>query len=133
MGDVKSYLNQNGLEIGEFPISAKILAELIKIVDEGKISSTVASQKIFPEMLTAKEASPLQIAESLNLIQDSNEDSILTFIEEVIKQHPEEVERYRNGEKQLVGFLMGQVMRASKGKADPKAANQLMRQTLDKS
>ncbi|MFT6244787.1 MAG: aspartyl-tRNA(Asn)/glutamyl-tRNA(Gln) amidotransferase subunit B [Salibacteraceae bacterium] len=132
MGDVKSHLNQNGLEISEFPIAADQLAELIKIVDEGKVSSTVASQKVFPEMLKSNEKSPLQIAESLNLIQDSNEDSILIFIEEVIKQHPDEVERYRNGEKQLIGFLMGQLMRASKGKADPKAANQLMRQTLEK-
>lgn len=132
MGDVKSHLNQNGLEISEFPIAADQLAELIKIVDEAKVSSTVASQKVFPEMLKSNKKSPLQVAEALNLIQDSNEDSILTFIEEVIKQHPEEVERYRNGEKQLVGFLMGKLMQVSKGKADPKAANQLMRQTLDK-
>lgn len=132
MGDIKSYLNTNGLEIADFPISVHKITELIDIIDEGKISSSVASQKIFPEMLVKPEMSPLEIAETLNLIQDSNEDSILTFIEEVIKQHPEEVERYKNGEKQLVGFLMGQVMRASKGKADPKAANQLMRQTLDK-
>lgn len=132
MGDVKSHLNQKGLEISEFPIAADQLAALIKIVDDGKVSSTVASQKVFPEMLKSNEKSPLQVAEALNLIQDSNEDSILTFIEEVIKQHPEEVERYKNGEKQLVGFLMGKVMQASKGKADPKAANQLMRQTLEK-
>ena len=132
MGDVKSYLNQNGLSIGEFPIGVKQLADLIKIIDDGKVSSTVASQKIFPEMLKSNDKSSLEIAESLNLIQDSDESSILTFIDEVIKQHPDEIERYRNGEKQLVGFLMGQLMRTSKGKADPKAANQLMRQTLDK-
>lgn len=132
MGDVKSYLNTNGLEISSFPISAKNLADLIKIIDDGKVSSSVASQKIFPEMLKSSDKTPLQIAESLNLIQDSDENSILTFIEEVIKQHPDEVERYRNGEKQLIGFLMGQLMRTSKGKADPKAANQLMRQTLEK-
>jgi len=132
MGDVKSYLNSNGLEISSFPISAKGLADLIKIIDDGKVSSSIASQKIFPEMLKSNKKSPLEIAESQNLIQDSDESSILTFIEEVIKQHPDEIERYRNGEKQLIGFLMGQLMRASKGKADPKAANQLMRQTLDK-
>jgi aspartyl-tRNA(Asn)/glutamyl-tRNA(Gln) amidotransferase subunit B len=67
----------------------------------------------------------------MNLIQDSNEDSILGFINEVIKQHPSEVERYKNGEKQLTGFLMGQLMKISKGKADPKAANELMRKTLE--
>ena len=105
---------------------------LIHIIDSGKISSTAASQKVFPALLSHSEKSPLEIAESLNLIQDSNEDSILTYIEEVIKQHPEEVERYKGGEKQLVGFFMGQLMKVSKGKADPKAANQLMRQTLDK-
>ena len=131
MGDVKSYLNQNGLEINSFPISANAIAALISIIDEGKVSTSVASQKIFPEMLKGDNKTPLEIAESLNLIQDSNEDSILTFIEEVIKQHPAEIERYKNGEKQLVGFLMGQLMKISKGKADPKAANQLMRQKLD--
>lgn len=132
MGDIKSYLNQNGLEIVSFPILPEKIAQLIEIINEGKISSTIASQKVFPEMLKTPNVSPLEIAEANNLIQDSNSDSILTFIEEVIKQHSAEVERYKNGEKQLVGFFMGQLMKVSKGKADPKAANQLMRETLDK-
>ncbi len=132
MGDVKSYLNQNGLEIADFPLSTKTIASLIELIDSGKISTSIASQKLFPELLNSPDSTPLELAERLNLIQDSNEDSILGYIEEVIRQHPAEVERYRNGEKQLVGFFMGQLMKASKGKADPKAANQLMRQTLDK-
>ena len=74
----------------------------------------------------------MAIAESMNLIQDSNEDSILGFIAEVMKQHPEEVTRYKNGEKQLTGFLMGQLMKISKGKADPKSANQMLRNELEK-
>lgn len=131
MGDVKSYLNAQGQEIANFPISTESLAALITLIDEGKVSSTLASQKLFPEMLKDQSKTPLSIAEELNLIQDSNEDSILGFINEVIEQHPAEIERYKNGEKQLVGFLMGQLMRISKGKADPKAANQLMRKTLD--
>lgn len=132
MGDIKSYLNAQGKEIVEFPIAPKRIAELIAILKEGKISSTTASQKVFPEMLKNKNKSPLEIAELLNLIQDSNEDSILEFIAEVIKQHPEEVTRYRNGEKQLTGFLMGQLMKISKGKADPKTANQILRNELEK-
>jgi len=132
MGDIKSYLNQNGLEIGEFPISTAQIAALIALIDGGKISSTVASQKIFPELLMNPLKNPLSIAEELNLIQDSNEDSIMNYILEVIKQNPNEVERYKNGEKQLTGFLMGQLMKLSKGKADPKASNQLMRDQLDK-
>jgi aspartyl-tRNA(Asn)/glutamyl-tRNA(Gln) amidotransferase subunit B len=131
MGDVKSYLNATGQEIDKFPISTTSLAALIALIDEGKVSSSLASQKLFPEMLKDQSKTPLAIAEELNLIQDSNEDSILAFIHNVIEQHPEEIERYKNGEKQLVGFLMGQLMRLSKGKADPKAANQLMRKTLD--
>ena len=132
MGDIKSYLNQNGLEIGEFPISTSQIAALIALIDGGKISSTVASQKIFPELLSNPLKNPLSIAEELNLIQDSNEDSIMNYILEVIKQNPNEVERYKNGEKQLTGFLMGQLMKLSKGKADPKASNQLMRDQLEK-
>jgi len=131
MGDIKSFLNQRGLEIIDFPIPAKSIGALIGIIDEGKISSTIASQKIFPVLLEQPDKSPLSIAEELNVIQDSNEDAILTFIDDVIKQHPDEVARYIAGEKQLVGFLMGQLMKISKGKADPKAANQLMRQRLE--
>ena len=132
MGDIKSYLNQQGMEMSDFPISVENIALLIQIIDDGKVSSSVASQKIFPELLKSDEKTPLQIAEKLNLIQDSDESSILSYIQTVIESNPEEIERYKNGEKQLVGFLMGQLMKASKGKADPKAANQLMRETLDK-
>jgi aspartyl-tRNA(Asn)/glutamyl-tRNA(Gln) amidotransferase subunit B len=131
MGDIKSYLNQNGLEIEEFPVSASQIAALIEIIDGGKISSTVASQKIFPVLLTEPTKNPLTIAEELNLIQESDESSILEYIQQVIDQNPTEIERYKNGEKQLTGFLMGQLMKISKGKADPKAANQLMRDRLD--
>ena len=130
MGGVKSFLNQQGLEITDFPVSPDQIAELIQLIDNGKLSSSAASQNVFPEMLKNGNESPQSIAERLNLIQDSNEDSILGMIEAVLKQHPDEVERYKSGEKQLLGFLMGQVMRHSKGKADPKAANELLRKTL---
>ncbi len=131
MGDVKSYLNTNGLEIAEFPISAMQMAALVNLIDDGKVSSTVASQKIFPAMIIAPTKQPLLIAEELNLIQDSDADSIKVYIQQVIAQNPSEVERYRGGEKQLVGFFMGQLMKVSQGKADPKQANQLMRELLE--
>jgi aspartyl-tRNA(Asn)/glutamyl-tRNA(Gln) amidotransferase subunit B len=131
MGDIKSYLNEFGVEIDEFPLNPEQIASLIALIEEGKISTSVASQKIFPAFVKNPSIAPLALAEEMNLIQDSNEDAILGFINEVIKQHPSEVERYRNGEKQLVGFFMGQLMKVSKGKADPKAANELMRKTLE--
>jgi aspartyl-tRNA(Asn)/glutamyl-tRNA(Gln) amidotransferase subunit B len=65
------------------------------------------------------------------LIQDSSEDTLKDFILQLFEENQAEVERYRNGEKQLTGFFMGQLMKISKGKADPKAANELMRKTLE--
>jgi aspartyl-tRNA(Asn)/glutamyl-tRNA(Gln) amidotransferase subunit B len=131
MGDIKSYLNEYGVEIEDLPVSAERIAELVNLIDEGKISTSIASQKLFPAMLTDKDKSPLHLAEKLNLIQDSSENAVLEFINEVIKQYPQEVERYRNGEKQLTGFFMGQLMKVSGGKADPKVANALLRKTLE--
>jgi len=131
IGDVKSYLNEFGVDIEDFPLPALRIAELISLIDEGKVSPSIASQNIFPVMLKHTEKTPLLIAEELNLIQDSTEDAILGFIQEVIRLHPTETERYRAGEKQLIGFFMGQLMKVSKGKADPKAANAMMRQTLE--
>jgi len=130
MGDVKSYLNENGVQIDSFPIPARKISELINLIDDGKVSSTAASQKIFPEMLKSQE-SVQEIAERLNIIQVSNEGELAGFIDEVIRSNTSEVERYKNGEKQLVGFFMGQLMKVSKGKADPKVANSLLRDKLN--
>lgn len=131
MGEVKSYLNHMGIEIEDFPITAIRIAEIIKLIEEGKISHSVASQHVFPKLLVSPNKTPLQIAEELNLIQESDSDSIKTFIIEVMQNNPSEVERYKSGEKQLVGFFMGQLMKVSNGKADPKAANKLMRELLE--
>jgi aspartyl-tRNA(Asn)/glutamyl-tRNA(Gln) amidotransferase subunit B len=130
MGDVKSYLNEFGVEIEEFPLKPTIIASLIQLIDEGKVSTSIASQRIFPEMLNSNET-PLQIAERLNLIQDSNEDTLKGFILKVFEENQNEVERYRAGEKQLTGFFMGKLMKVSQGKADPKIANSLLRQMLE--
>lgn len=131
MGEVKSYLNQNGLEISSFPLKSNTLAKLISLIDEGKVSNTVANQSIFPELIKNPSEEPLAIATRLNLIQESDENSIKTYIEKVIELNPNEVGRYKAGEKQLVGFFMGQLMKVSGGKADPKQANQLMRDLLE--
>lgn len=130
MGEVKSYLNQQGLEVVDFPIEPQRLADLIKLIDDGKVSNSVANQRIFPEMLASKE-NPLEIATRLNLIQESDSDSINAYIQQVIEENNAEVERYVNGEKQLVGFFMGKLMKVSNGKADPKQSNQLLRKMLD--
>jgi aspartyl-tRNA(Asn)/glutamyl-tRNA(Gln) amidotransferase subunit B len=130
MGEIKSYLNEQGVDIAEFPIAAKRIAALIDLIDAGKISNSIAAQRLFPALFESAET-PLEIAERLNLIQSSDSSVIEGFIAQVIEQNTSEVERYRNGEKQLIGFFMGQLMKVSGGKADPKAANGLLRQKLD--
>jgi aspartyl-tRNA(Asn)/glutamyl-tRNA(Gln) amidotransferase subunit B len=131
MGEVKSYLNEFGVDIEAFPLNPSKIASVIQLIDSGKISHSAASQKLFPALLKEPTADPAQLSEQLNLLQDSSADAIMTFIQQVIDENPNEVERYRNGEKQLTGFFMGQLMKISKGKADPKAANELMRKTLE--
>jgi aspartyl-tRNA(Asn)/glutamyl-tRNA(Gln) amidotransferase subunit B len=131
MGDIKSYLNENGVEVENFPIKPEKIADLIVLIDDGKVSFSIASQRIFPELVINPNVSPLSIAEKMNLIQDSDENTIMAYIQEVIDSNPNEVERYRNGEKQLTGFFMGQLMKVSKGKADPKNANALLRKKLE--
>ena len=130
MGDIKSYLNEHGMDIQHFPLAPARIAALIGLIDAGKVSSSIASQRIFPAML-GSEKSPLELAEQMNLIQSSDQSVIIGYIDQVIAQNTAEVERYRNGEKQLIGFLMGQLMKVSGGKADPKAANALLRQKLE--
>src|SRR3989338_6858326 len=130
MGDVKSYLNQNGLEMEQFPIQAKQIGALVTLIDSGKVSHSAASQKLFPALIEQPEADVAKLAESLNLIQESDSDSLKQFILTVFEQHPDEVARFKGGENQLTGFFMGQLMRVSGGKADPKEANQLLRQLI---
>jgi aspartyl-tRNA(Asn)/glutamyl-tRNA(Gln) amidotransferase subunit B len=130
MGDIKSYLNEQGIDISTFPIGAERIAALIELIEQGKISNSIAAQRLFPALFESAET-PLEIAERLNLIQSSDSAVIEEFIAQVILQNSAEVERYRNGEKQLIGFFMGQLMKVSGGKADPKASNAILRQKLE--
>jgi aspartyl-tRNA(Asn)/glutamyl-tRNA(Gln) amidotransferase subunit B len=131
MGPVKSCLNELSLSAEEFPISPKVLVELITLVEEGKLNFSVASQRVFPELLKSPNKSALEVAQQLNLIQESNHDAILPIIDEVLKEFPLKVEEYKNGKKGIVGMFMGEVMKRSKGKADPKVANELITKKLE--
>lgn len=131
MGEIKGYLNQRVLEITEFPLKPSSIADLINLIEAGKVSYSVAASKIFPAMFDNQSLSALELATKLNVIQDSDENSLVNYINQVIEGNPVEIQRYISGEKQLVGFLMGQLMKVSQGKADPKQANPLLRKMLD--
>ncbi len=131
MGPVKSHLNDFSLTADEFPLTPGIIAEIIGLIDQGKISYTIASQRVFPELLKNPGKSALEVAQQLNVLQDSNKDSILPIVEEVIKEFPLKVEEYKNGKKGIISMFMGEVMKRSKGKADPKVATQLLTKKLE--
>lgn len=131
MGPVKSYLNENGLEIQDFKIAPADLAKLIALIDEGKTNFSVASMKIFPVMAQQPGREPLRIAGELNLLQSSDEQMIKDLVEQVLAKLPEKVTEYKNGKKGLIGLFVGEVMKLSRGKADPKLANKIVLERLD--
>jgi len=130
-GSIKSYLNESAIEMSQFSISTKRLAQLIQLVDDGKVSYSVATQKIFGELI-GNDISPEEIAIKNNWIQESNTDALQSFVEEAIAKYPEKVLEYKAGKKGLIGLFMGEVMKLSRGNADPKIANQLVREALEK-
>ncbi len=132
IGPVKSFLNENALSIGDFPLLPSAIKELIDLIEEGKTNFSVASQRIFPLMLGDPGKSALDIARQENLIQESDEDAILKFVLDALEAFPEKAEEYRNGKKGVIGLFMGEVMKKSGGKADPRKANELLRKYLDK-
>ncbi len=132
MGPIKSYLNEMAVEMIDFPVSVERIAQLIEIIDEGKISHSVGTQKVFPEMVSLLEKNPLMIAEAMNLLQESDDGALKGFIEEAISKYPEKVAEYKAGKAGLIGLFMGEVMKSSKGKADPKIANKLLLEALNK-
>ena len=131
MGSVKSYLNETVTDIADFSISAKKLAGLIALVENGKVSNTVATSKVFPAMIKSQESAK-EIATKNNWIQESDSGALSEFIAQAIVKYPEKVAEYKNGKKGLIGLFMGEVMKLSKGKADPKLCNQMLRELLDK-
>ena len=130
-GPIKAYLNEYAINIKEFNISPKRISDLIKLIDEGKVSNSVATSKIFPEMIHT-DLSAEDIAKNNNWIQDSDTVSLSEFVQQAISKYPDKVEEYKSGKKGLIGLFMGEVMKLSSGKADPKIANQLVRKELEK-
>jgi aspartyl-tRNA(Asn)/glutamyl-tRNA(Gln) amidotransferase subunit B len=124
-------LNENAIDIQNFVLKPDILAQLIALVDTYKVSITVAQQQIFPLLILNPKASPTQIAEENNWLQVSDEGSIETIAREVIAKFPEKVVEYKSGKKGLIGMFMGEVMKASKSKADPKVASALVAKILE--
>lgn len=124
MGEVLAVLRASSGDITHFRVRPADLAQLLNLVRDGTISHT-AAKRVFALMVeTGKQ--PAQVAADEGLLQVGDEDAIATWVDEVLREHPEEAARYLAGEKKLQGVLVGFVMKKSKGRADPKRVNQLL-------
>lgn len=130
MGEIKSYLNQQSIGIESLTITPINLAALIEMVAGGKLSHTIAAQQLFPLMLQNPKQSAEELAQANQLLSNQNEDDLSGIIKEIIAAFPKEAKAYQQGKKKLKGMFMGQIMKKTQGKADPKLTNQLLEKLI---
>jgi aspartyl-tRNA(Asn)/glutamyl-tRNA(Gln) amidotransferase subunit B len=128
MGDIAAYLNTEKVAIAEIALKPTTLAELINLIEDGTISGKIAKD-ILPELLS-QGGSAKELVERKGLIQISDSSQLEAIIDEVIAANPKELEQYRNGKTKLQGFFVGQVMKQTSGRADPKLTNQILGKKL---
>jgi aspartyl-tRNA(Asn)/glutamyl-tRNA(Gln) amidotransferase subunit B len=127
-GELGSYINKAGLKITDSPVSAKALATLLDRIDDNTISGKIAKE-VMADMWVGK-GSADEIIEARGLKQITDSGAIENIVKEIFAKHPDQVAQYKAGEQKLIGFFVGQVMKASQGKANPKQANELLRKLL---
>jgi aspartyl-tRNA(Asn)/glutamyl-tRNA(Gln) amidotransferase subunit B len=131
MGDIGAYLNANtDTNISDLKLTPAALAEMIGLIEAGTISNKIGKD-ILPELLESG-GSPKAIIEQKGLMQISDSSVIEAAIDAVIAAHPQEVEQYKGGKTKMLGFFVGQVMKKTGGKADPKLTNQLVAKKLNR-
>jgi aspartyl-tRNA(Asn)/glutamyl-tRNA(Gln) amidotransferase subunit B len=128
MGDLSGALKAEGKEIAESPVSAEHLGRLVALIAQGKISGKLAKE-IFPKMVVSGEP-PETIMEREGLTSISDEGALAKIIDDVIAANPKQLEQYRSGKTSVIGFFVGQVMKASRGQADPATVNRLLQAKL---
>jgi aspartyl-tRNA(Asn)/glutamyl-tRNA(Gln) amidotransferase subunit B len=129
MGDILKIVKEDKIEITEFPISPENIGKLIELINNNTISGKIAKD-VFPEMLKTND-DPSKIVKDKNLVQITDTSALEKIIDEIIANNQTQVEQYRGGKESVIGFFVGQVMKASQGKANPKAVNELLKQKLN--
>jgi aspartyl-tRNA(Asn)/glutamyl-tRNA(Gln) amidotransferase subunit B len=130
LSNIKGYLNENNLELKDFVLQAQQLAEIINLIEDNKISNT-AAQKLMILLTLGTGLNVLAIAESNGLIQNTDASFLDAFVLEVLNENAAKVEEYKKGKKGLLGMFVGEVMKKSKGSADPKLLNALILEKLN--
>ncbi|CAI3443616.1 Asp-tRNA(Asn)/Glu-tRNA(Gln) amidotransferase subunit GatB [Enterococcus cecorum] len=130
MGEVSAYLNSEKLELNQSKLTPESLAGMIQLIVDGTISSKIA-KKVFQELMK-NGGDPKVIVKEKGLIQLSDPAQLLPIINEVLDNNTQSIEDFKNGKDRAVGFLVGQIMKATKGQANPGVVNQLLKQELGK-
>ncbi len=128
MGDVLKIVKEDKISIADFPIAAENIGKLIELINNNTISGKIAKD-IFPEMLKTND-DPAKIVKEKNLIQITDTSALEKIIDEIIANNQPQVQQYIGGKESVIGFFVGQVMKASRGKANPKAVNELLKTKL---
>ncbi len=129
-GPVKQYLNENKIPLTDFSLQPSQLADLIKLVEDGKVNFSVASYRLMPALAETKDKTPWQLATELNLLQVSDSNELESWVNAVIQKMPDKISDYKKGKKGLMGLFVGEVKKISKGKADPKMVTELLEEKL---
>ena len=128
-GPIKGLLNEKGIELSQTNLTVERLSGLINLVESNQVSFSIASQRILPRLLE-EETTAMELAQSLDLLMVADSDELLDLIKEVLVSLPDKVKSYQSGKKGLLGLFMGEVMKKSGGKADPKKLKQLLEKEL---
>ena len=128
MGEIAAYLKEEKLELAQTKLTPENLAELISLIEKGTISNNIGKQIIIDMMQTGKAAS--KIVEEKGLSQITDEGAIKEIVQKVVDANPNQVAAYKGGKVQLFGFFVGQVMKETKGRANPKTVNELLKEIL---
>jgi aspartyl-tRNA(Asn)/glutamyl-tRNA(Gln) amidotransferase subunit B len=130
MGDVSAYLNAEQKELADISLTPESLAEMIQLIDNGTISSKIA-KTVFKELIE-NGGSAAQIVKEKGLVQISDEGALLKIVSEILDANPQSIEDFKNGKNKAVGFLVGQIMKATKGQANPQMVNKILNEEIQK-
>ncbi|MBL7812152.1 MAG: Asp-tRNA(Asn)/Glu-tRNA(Gln) amidotransferase subunit GatB [Bacteroidetes bacterium] len=128
---IRGYLNEQAMGMEDFSLQPEKIADIIHLIDKGVLSHSAAVQKLFPAMVQDPAVSAEEWVQKLNLVQNTDNDFIEKLADEVLASMPEKVAEYRNGKTGLLGLFVGEVMKLSKGKAEPRKTNEVIRRKLD--
>jgi aspartyl-tRNA(Asn)/glutamyl-tRNA(Gln) amidotransferase subunit B len=128
--NIKGHLNEHAIDISDFKLEAKTIAEIIELVDKETVSHSAAAKKLFPFLIEDPEASPIEAAKSLGLVQSTDSSLVEKIVAEVLEEYSDKVQAYKSGKRGLLGLFVGECMKRGKGKLNPKMVNQMLNQKL---